>query len=276
LPVAIPGVPLDNGFARFNVDVLTTKTEIPYVEEKNIYGFARNVEANYVRSGNENEKFIFYRGLGKFETKLLITSHEGNVQISNTSNQKIPAVFLLDISENGGAILPLGSLSAKGNKSISDKNVLALKTHQQDVAAFTAKAKALLVKSLVANGLYNDEALAMVNTWEHGYFKTTGLRVLYILNRAEVESILPMKITPAPQELNRAFVGRIEVLLDTEENALLKQILTERESFNVLSLGRFAHSIVLRLEDVARTRGLLDAGLTKVFDGYKNTIAIEL
>jgi hypothetical protein len=125
----------------------------------------------------------------------------------------------------------------------------------------------------VGSGLYLDEAVAMVNTWEHGYFRTPGLRVLYILNRNEVENLLPMTITPAPQSMNRVFVGRIEVLRDVEENLILSQILKEKDSFNVMALGRFAPSIINRVYQVAKERGLLDSKLQSLFDQFNFTIA---
>ncbi|MGZ3788270.1 MAG: hypothetical protein ACXVLQ_07085 [Bacteriovorax sp.] len=276
-PLAVPGVRLTNGFARFNVDVLTKSEEkIPYVDPHNIYFYARNVKANTIKSKNEAEKFIFYRGLGKFETKLSVSSKNGSVRIQNSSDKKIPAAFLVDINNDGGAILSLGDFKAKENKLISDKNVLSLKSTHKNFSEFKKRAKAKLLKALVANGLYTDEAEAMVNTWEHGYFRTKGLRVLYVLNRDEVESILPMNVTPRPSELNRVFVGRIEVLLDTEENEILTQILKERSEFDILGLGRFAPSIISRIHELAKERGVLDANLQKTFDEFNQIIATKL
>ncbi|MBC7537968.1 MAG: hypothetical protein H7281_04055 [Bacteriovorax sp.] len=277
-PLANPGVSLTSGFARFNVEVLT-KTELmpPVVERGNIYAHARAVDANTIKSNNEVEKFIFYRGLGKFETKLLITSHNGNISVKNNtlniSKNFIPRAFLVDTNEFGGAILSIGSFVGGKIKHISDKDIQSLKNHHQEFSIFAASAKALLTKSLVSEGLNLDEALAMVNTWEHGYFRTPGLRVLYILNRDEVENILPMTITPAPQVLNRVFVGRIEVLRDVEENQILAQILLEKESFNVMSLGRFAPSIISRVYQVAKERGLVDFKLQSLFDQFNFSIA---
>ena len=262
LPLAVPGVNLTNGFARFNVDVLTKTSLLPPVVEKgNIYAYARAVDANTIKSNNEVEKFIFYRGLGKFEAKLFITSENGNIAVKNIGTNNISQAFLVDTNDLGGAILPLGSFAGSVTKHISDKEIQSLKNHHQVFDLFAKSAKAQLTKSLVSSGLYIDEAVAMVNTWEHGYFKTPGLRVLYILNRNEVENILPMKITPAPQTLNRVFVGRIEILRDIDEDQILKQILVEKESFNVLALGRFAPSIISRIYKVAKERGVLDLKL---------------
>ncbi|MDD4976302.1 MAG: hypothetical protein PHY93_18230 [Bacteriovorax sp.] len=276
-PLPVVGVSLTNGFARFNIDVLThTKLMPPEVSKENIYAHARAVDANTIKSNNEIEKFIFYRGLGKFETKLFITSNNGNIAIKNMSKNNIAQAFLVDTNELGGSIISLGSFSGNKRKNISDKEIQVLKNNHQEFSVFAASAKALLVKSLVAEGLYLDEAVAMVNTWEHGYFRTPGLRVLYLLNRNEVENLLPMTITPAPKELNRVFVGRIEVLRDIEEDQILAQILKEKESFNVLALGRFASSIISRVYQVAKERSVLDTKLQSLFDQYNLIIAEKL
>ena len=82
-----------------------------------------------------------------------------------------------------------------------------------------------------------------------------------------------MKITPAPQTLNRVFVGRIEILRDIDEDQILKQILVEKESFNVLALGRFAPSIISRIYQVAKERGVLDLKLEMLIKQYQIVIA---
>jgi hypothetical protein len=278
LPFPTPGVKLENGFARFNVEVVTDKLNVPFVDAKNIYSHARNVDANFVKSevNNENEKFIFYRGLGKFETQLKLTSHNGTLKVENGKSNSIPSVYLFDINDNGGSFIKLGQFKAHSVKTVSDKDIRALQSNHDDTASFTAKAETELLSSLIANGLNTDEAVAMLKTWEQGYFKTKGLRILYILNRTEVESILPMKISPVPQSLNRVFVGRIEVLLDTEENALLSQISKEGMKFDILSLGRFAPSILARLKQIAVERGMMNAQLIKAFNSFEETIAQKL
>jgi hypothetical protein len=75
--------------------------------------------------------------------------------------------------------------------------------------------KESVAAALVQAGLYPKEARAMVNTWEKSYFKTKGLRVLYIVPRPLVDAIFPLHVKPMPQELARVMLGRIEVLTPT-------------------------------------------------------------
>ena len=267
LPAPVPGVSLTNGYARFEVNVLTdTNLPLPIVPIGNIYGHARAVDANTLVSNNEVEKFIFYRGLGKFESNLFISSSNGSIKIKNNARAKTPQAFLVDTDGTSGAILPIGSFAKNEVRIISSKTVNNLKGHHQTFELFASNARNLLLKSLIGNGLNADEALAMVNTWEHGYFHTPGLRVLYLLHPEEVEAILPMKITPKPENLKRVFVGRIEVLTDVEENHLFEQILKEKDAYDVMSLGRFAPSIINRIYELAKERNRLDKNTQSIFD----------
>lgn len=88
-----------------------------------------------------------------------------------------------------------------------------------------------------------------IDAWENGYFKTPGLRILYVLNRHEVDEILPVQVSPQPNELSRVFVGRIELLLDTDEEQVLSQILKFQRQYEISQLGRMAQPILLRVEE---------------------------
>jgi hypothetical protein len=127
--------------------------------------------------------------------------------------------------------------------------------------------------ALVKAGLFPKEAQAMVNTWETSYFRTPGLRLLYILPRPIVDDVIPIQIKPAPEQLVRVMVGRVEVLTpETErriENALANlesAIPAERnkaaEELN--HLGRIKDPVLHRIaalavkpEVRARAEGLL-------------------
>lgn len=112
----------------------------------------------------------------------------------------------------------------------------------------------------------------MINTWEHGYFQTPGLRVLYILPSSEVNHILPAKLTPAPSTFERVFVGRLEILLDTQESLLLSKIQAQGEKFEVSTLARLAYPILNRLESLATQRGILDSKLKDTFKALREQI----
>jgi len=245
---------ITNGQAHFAVDVLAQKTaSVPYVESENIYSHARNVNSNVVRNGNEQEKFIFYRGLGRFQPRFSITSQNGAVALQVPANAMPQAAFLVHVDQQGQSqLLEVSGLVAGQRKVIPATTIQVLENHNSKSQAVLtgARAKNTLVAALVRSGLYQDEAQAMINTWENGYLKVPGLRLLYILPRAEVDQVLPLNFSPAPENFTRVFVGRIEILIDTEEKQILTSILQQRENFDVASLGRFAEPMLRRVLQV--------------------------
>lgn len=259
-PSDAPLMKLANGNTTFNVQVVPEiYGKLQFVDPSNIYSHARNVASNLVYSGSnatrrEVEKFIFYRGLGRFQPKIQITSVGNELQIATPRGFEPQAAFLVDVDENGHSqMIDLGALSATKVKVVSAALIAKLQNHRQPTTlAIMDKesSRRVMIESLVASGLYEDEAVAMLNTWEHGYLRTPGLRLLYTLPRHEVEQVLPLTVTPAPEQLNRVFIGRIEVLLASAEERILNRILTQMESFDVKTLGRMAEPILHRIKEI--------------------------
>jgi len=269
-PVPSENVKLENGDTTFVVRILPGfMGKLPEVEPGNIYAHARNVASDLVQSGTENEKFIFYRGLGRFQPRISMTSQNGALRLMASRVNMPQAAFLVHVDERGdGQMIKVEGLKADQPLEISSKQISYLKHHGLHMYPFDIfrgkDASDLLISSLVQAGLYNDEAKAMVDTWENGYLKVPGLRMLYILPRAEVDEILPLTMTPQPDALERVFVGRIEILLDTEEQSLIRKILDpsksyeEQVNFPVETLGRFAEPILQRLNQFNGENGTVD------------------
>jgi hypothetical protein len=231
---------IGNGKSKFLVNILNTKLGVlPFVEPENIYGHARNVASNLINSGAETEKFIFYRGLGRFQPKISITSKNGNLKIGDLAAARPQAAFLIHVNANGeGQLMNLEGVSTGSQILLKNHNVVnshILKSEQ---------AREFLIDALVKSGLFKDEAVAMINTWEHGYLKVPGLRLLYILPRSEADEVLPLTMAPLPQKLVRTFVARMEILLDTDEQNILNEIMLKQNRFRGETLGRFAEPIL--------------------------------
>jgi len=96
-----------------------------------------------------------------------------------------------------------------------------IKGKRQTLPAFLDQISKEVETSLLESGLYPDEAHAMVRTWANSYFKTKGTRVLYVLPRKWTDDLLPIHIHPAPSQLVRTLVGRIELLTTQEQEAIL-------------------------------------------------------
>lgn len=249
---------LANGRTVFDVTVspiIGRDTKLPPVPAGNIYGHARNVDSSIVTSGEDREQFIFYRGLGRFQPVTQITSnHEGLRLRQPKEGGDIPALFLAHVNSQGQpALQSLGALAADTEISVSQDDLERLMQATKRFSAPESHAEIeTLVTALDAAGLNRDEAQAMVDTWTHGYLGTPGLRLLYILPRGEVESILPLTVNASVpvDELERVFVGRIEVLLHSEEQRILKDFLGLGDRFDPAGLGRMAEPTLRRIREV--------------------------
>jgi hypothetical protein len=249
---------VSNGQISWDVEVTKNTLSIPSVENGSIWSPARQVGADFVSAGGENEKMLFYRGLGHFNTAFNVASSvDGGLVVSNGSEQTVPSAFLIAVNAQGGSISALGSVTAQHSVKVVSSQVASPAFEAMDV--YLGHATSQIAAALVQSGLYPDEAQAMVNTWKKSYFVTPGLRVLYVLPRAWTDQLLPLHLQPAPSELVRTLVGRIEVMTGAEEERLLaifqhadaKQIHLE-----VSKLGRFAEPKLRRIAELARERGL--------------------
>jgi hypothetical protein len=229
---------------------------LPQEKSGSHYFAARETAASYVRANfpggaSELEKFVFYRGAGSFKTPLRVTvDSKSVVSVENTGAQALTHLFLLNIHDGKGSFGVLDEL-ASGNSvtwlPLNDDTAehwrhLPLPQFQNEIAT-------QIQAALTAEGLFPDEAKAMVNTWKDSWFTEEGVRVLYLLPRPWTDEILPLTLTPQPNELTRVMVGRAEVItaqVETNLFQLLTQAQTGDETARVQTmdelkkLGRFA------------------------------------
>ena len=72
---------------------------------------------------------------------------------------------------------------------------------------------------LVDQGLYPDEAHAMVETWRDSWFEE-GSRLIYTVPRGFIDRVLPLTINPTPAQITRVFVGRLEIVTPATTRAV--------------------------------------------------------
>jgi hypothetical protein len=130
-------------------------------------------------------------------------------------------VFVLRVDQGSIQFARLDPLAGKSSEEVT---LNARFTSPLPLGEGVPHVKNLVVSALVNAGLYAKEAQAMVNTWERSYFRTDGLRVLYLVPRERVDAVLPIHIKPAPEKLVRVMVGRIEVLTPTRERQIEKLV----------------------------------------------------
>ncbi len=230
------------------------------------YFAARETDAEFVRvdSGSrtnpapEHERFLFYRGVGSFGTPLAVTMNpDGDLTVTNKATDDLVHLFVLSVRDGKAQFVHLNRLDSNA------ATVVALPPNDYPQSDVASKIADEMAAALVSAGLFQREAVAMVNTWKDSWFAEEGLRVLYLLPRAWSDATLPLEIDPQPQGLVRVMVGRAEVITPELENRLRQQLTQARAGdaaaraqalAELRKLGRFAQPAVQRV-----TRNASDA-----------------
>jgi hypothetical protein len=211
------------------------RAEFPRQPGASHYYAARMTSATPLRvktpAGEQNEKFLFYRGVSTFRVPVSakLTS-DGKVQIENTFEEEIPNTILFERHADkvgyriGGAV---------ARETVLDPPELA--SSVDDLGRD-------LVGMLVAQGLYVDEAQAMVETWRDSWFEE-GSRLIYLVPEKFVNGILPLSIHPAPAQIARVFVGRLELVTPATEKAV-EAAFAARDKVTLGKYGRFLEPIL--------------------------------
>jgi hypothetical protein len=218
---------VDRSFLEWDVDLLPKSGEapagIPSVADDDPWAYARQVDAAYLRTvprqgpermgPTEAEHYLFYRGLGTFSLPLGVKAVDDLLVFANEGAFPVPFSFALEMGPKGGRYLRLGPVGANAWVRDTFANV-PLRPAADVVRDLSSDVSDVLRKQ----GLFEDEARAMVRTWARSWFAAEGTRVLYLVPRPTTDAILPLSITPAPDELTRVLVGRIEVLTPAVEH----------------------------------------------------------
>jgi hypothetical protein len=99
-----------------------------------------------------------------------------------------------------------------------------------------------LEEILVGQGLYRDEAHAMVETWKDSWFEE-GSRLIYIVPRGFIDNVLPLTLKPEPGQIVRVFVGRLEIITSTTTRAV-KTAVARNDEATLNKYGRFREAIL--------------------------------
>jgi hypothetical protein len=92
-------------------------------------------------------------------------------------------------------------------------------------SAYSKDNRALLEEAmhheLVSDGLYDDEATALLSTWQRAYFTSPGLRLFYLVPRVWTDYTLPLVLSK-PADIERVMIGRIELINNDQRQLLAK------------------------------------------------------
>jgi hypothetical protein len=209
--------------------------EPPVVASSDPWSFARAVDAATVRTvprkrpermgPTESEKYLFYRGLGTFSLPVTVEASAGGmVVVRNGGKLPLAFAYALEMRGDQGRFHAIGEIAGS-----SEQTVAMTATPEKPKAEVVAGLEAAVARSLTASGLHRDEAEAMVKTWSRAWFTSEGTRIIYSVPRPDLDALLPLTITPAPDELVRVLVGRIEYLTPETETAV-ESALRDRSS----------------------------------------------
>ncbi len=169
------------------------RRKLPNDHTNSHYYPARNVDAAMLTTPEgEFDKMLFYRGVASFDLPVRVTLNADGLTASGEVGR------MLAVEKRGdhlafAELIPNHATARPFHPGTQDG------------------AEELLFDMLVSSGLYDDEARAMLDTWEHTWFED-GLRVLYVVPHDNVETWMPLTVTPAPKSLARVLIGRVEVL----------------------------------------------------------------
>jgi hypothetical protein len=232
-----------------------TQPMFPFENSPSHYYAARATDAAPIRVNQQDEKFLFYRGVAGFASPIAATlGQRGEVIVKNLAGSEIPRVILF--TKQGDR------LGYRVHSALKDQVVLEPPALDGTFASLRRD----LERTLVAEGLYPREAQAMVETWRDSWFEN-GTRVFYLVPTSIVDAILPLHVAPKPASTVRVFVGRMEVITPADVRAV-KTAFGHNDRQALERYGRLLGPIADRIlastsvpEERARMLGMLNHAL---------------
>jgi hypothetical protein len=183
----------------------------------------------------ESEQFLFYRGVGNrpvplrvstslADHRLLIRGQCADV-LTGGQSMRINALWLVHIRRDGAvayrALDPI-TVTAETNAVLATTDGAFAESDYSmgNLDALRSNVHA----ALVSDGLNDDEANAMLETWKRSYFQSPGLRLFFLVPRAWTDAVLPLVLSRTA-EVTRTMMGRIE-LISPEQRQLLQKLST--------------------------------------------------
>lgn len=216
------------------------RTEFPHEQAASRYYAARETSAATLAvdapSGTQHEKFLFYRGVSAAPLPLTALSGKGSWQkaeddllVKSLSGEEIPALIYFERRGNRIGY----SIGGGGTEVRLDPPRL-----DGDLESLTGD----LTRILIDQGLYPEEAQAMMATWRDSWFEE-GSRLIYIVPRGFVDKLLPLTIDPAPSQLVRVFVGRLEIVSPATIREVAVAVKLDKPEY-LNKYGRFRDAIL--------------------------------
>ena len=237
------------------------------VTTEHVWTAPRGVEAASVRtSDGESEKFLFYRGVAHIDAPLGVSQGRAGTlalrgQLPRAMAGQAPLtlkfLWLVDIAANGRlAFRTLPALRVDDTARTLSTVPGTFEPGDYDETNLE-KLKSRMHAALVAEGLFADEAQALLDTWELSYFKSTGLRLFFMVPQAWTDHYLPLNIS-TPAAVTRVMVGRVELVTPLQRGYLrqLAQMSSQQINADAAALyERYFHQLKTNHPSAAVARG---------------------
>jgi hypothetical protein len=164
----------------------------------------------------EGEQFVFYRGVAHLDALLQTSLTRTHLRLRAPAQlawldapAMLTRIWFAEVRKDGAiAFRELAPVSLRANKPGEELGQLKRFSNRDFVDA--ALLRSSMKKELIGQGLFADEAEAMLNTWKASYFQKPGLRVFYLVPREWTDYFLPLEFS-VPARVNRVIVGRIDL-----------------------------------------------------------------
>ncbi|TWT58296.1 hypothetical protein KOR42_16700 [Thalassoglobus neptunius] len=205
------------------------------------------------------EKFLFYRGVGNFQ--LPVTAEalaDGTFTLKNSGDEDLRSVFLVEVKNQSVRFRKFDRVEAQSHTTL---------THSADWSDIQPLVTEM-VSALVQEGLYEKEAESMVECWKSSWFGEEGTRILYMVPTHITETLLPLQVTPKPDEVVRVLVGRMEIMPQETEQRVLDLVTKSAQARthaaqnktefkspaldSLVEMGRLAEPALIRISALAK------------------------
>jgi hypothetical protein len=261
--------------------------DFPNGKSENHYYAARQTSSAALEvstpAGMQREKFLFYRGVAGLQTPLTAKiSSDGTVTLHNDVSRAIKRSQLrvrqsapvnapfeparnsipTDTAESSNEIPHVILFERRGVQMgyrvlgpLQGEAALAPPALDGSVDSLYSTLEGILV----SQGLFADEAHAILETWKSSWFEE-GSRLIYIVPRSYIDSVLPLRINPAPANTTRVFVGRLELVTPTTQHAV-ESAFIHGDRATLAKYSRFLEPILVfmiqQTDDESRQQQLL-------------------
>jgi hypothetical protein len=216
----------------------------------------RNVNSAVVINDDkaEAEKYLFYRGVGHLDAPIVVREEAGSLSVSLRNEERffssLPRMWVVHVTAGGQ--LAYRTVQADKQRNATAKLPTASNTTSTGLVDLRRELKA----ALVAEGLYADEAEAMLATWQLSYFDSEGLRVFFVLPRAWTDARLPLWVS-IPADITRVMLGRVELTSPHQQAVLHSLYDLPQAAFNVPPLYYEDQTVLNHVRDGAASHAEL-------------------